>query len=89
LFFSPIDINFFCLSPPRPSSSATRVPEVPRTSSTESHRHQRSSIDSYTSQASTIHFDMLQLPNGGRERGSGLSVIHEDVSAGRASPSVF
>jgi len=31
---------------------------------------------------------MLQLPNGERERGSGLSVIHEDVSAGRASPSV-
>jgi hypothetical protein len=69
--------------PPRPSSSGNRVPEVSRTSSTESHRHQRSSIDS---QASTIHFDMLQSPDG--ERGSGLSVIHEDVSAGRASPSV-
>lgn len=46
-----------------------------------------------TSEASTIHFDMLQLPNGERERGngSGLSVIagvHEDVSAGRARPSV-
>ena len=72
--------------PPRPSSSGTRVPEVPRTSSAESHRHRRSSVDSYTSQASTIPFDMLQLPNG--ERGGGLSVIHEDVSAGRASPSV-
>ena len=71
--------------PPRPSSSAARGAEVPRTSSTESRPH-RSSIDSYTSQASTIHFDMLQLPNG--ERGSGLSVIHEDVSAGRASPSL-
>ena len=62
--------------PPRPSSSAARASEAPR----------RSSIDSYTSQASTIHFDMLQLPTG--ERGSGLSVIHEDVSGGRASPSV-
>ena len=70
--------------PPRPSSSAARVAEVPRTSPTESRPH-RSSIDSYTSQASTIHFDMLQLPNS--ERGSGLSVIHEDVSAGRASAS--
>jgi hypothetical protein len=40
--------------PPRPSSSGTRVPEVPRTSSAESHRHKRSSADSYTSQASTI-----------------------------------
>jgi hypothetical protein len=58
--------------PPRPSSSAT---QAPRTSSAESHRHRRSSVDSA---AYTIHIDMLQLPNG--ERGSGLTVIHEDVS---------
>ena len=70
---------------PRPSSSAARMAEVP-TSSTDSHRPHCSSIDSYASQASTIPFDMLQLPNG--ERGSGVSAIHEDVSAGRASPSV-
>ena len=29
---------------------------------------------------------MLQLPNG--ERGSGLSAIHEGLSAGKAGPSV-
>ena len=71
--------------PPRPSSSASRVPQVSRTSSTESHPRRRSSVDS---QASTIHFDMLQFPNGERERGSRLSDIPEDASAGKGSPSV-
>ena len=66
--------------PPRPSSSTMSASEVPRTSSTESHPQRRSSTDS---QASTIEFDMLQLPNG-----ESIMPSNEDGSAGRASPSV-
>ena len=63
--------------PPKPSSSAS---EIPRTSSTESHQQRRSSTDS---QASTIEFDMLQLPNV-----ENAILASEDGSAGRVSPSV-
>jgi hypothetical protein len=63
----------------RPPSASARVPEVSRTSSSESHRRQprRSSVDSYTSQASTIPIDIVQLPNGDRDRRGDLGVIHE------------
>ena len=61
--------------PPKPSSSAF---EIPGTSSTESHQQRRSSTDS---QASTIEFDMLQLPNG-----ENAIPASEDGSAGKASP---
>jgi hypothetical protein len=45
----------------------------------------RISISHPSVAASTIHIDMLQSPNG--ERGSSLTVIQEDVSAGIASGS--
>ena len=60
-------------SPPPGTSSAS---QVPHTSSTEFH----SSIDP---QASTIEFDMLQLPNG-----ESVIPASEDSSAGRAGLSV-
>ena len=79
-----VPLPYFPMPPtPRPSSSASRVRQVPRTSYTEeSPRHNSSSTDS---EASSLPLDILQLP---KEPRSILSVIPEDTSAGRASPSV-
>ena len=85
-------LPYLAMAPP-PDAKTSSVPRVPRTSSSGSHRNpptRRFSTDS--SQASTIPFDMLQLPTE-REReraGDDLSVIYEDssVRGGSTTPSV-
>ena len=74
-----IAVSLLMSPPPRPISSASEVSDTP---SSESYRQRRSSIDS---QASTIDFDMLQLPYG---YGESIVSASEDGSAGKASPSV-
>ncbi|KAF8814348.1 hypothetical protein BYT27DRAFT_6334963 [Phlegmacium glaucopus] len=66
------------IMPSRGPSTGTRVPRPPSSGSHRRPQTRPSSMDSYTSRASTIAFDMLQLPTG--ERSGDLSVILEDVS---------
>ncbi|KAF8814354.1 hypothetical protein BYT27DRAFT_7250108 [Phlegmacium glaucopus] len=61
------------IMPSKGPSAGTRVPRPPSSGSHRRTQTSPSSMDSYTSRASTIALDMLQLPTG--ERGGDLSVI--------------